>query len=259
MNREEDEVGGETGTPSAPTLKGRVYLVTGAGAGVGRAVSLAFAAAGATVVLLDKEVSRLEALYDEIEQQGHPQPAIFAVDLAGAQPEDYARLAETIEGELGRLDGIVHAAAILGALTPLEQFSPETWEKVLRVNLTAPFLLTQPLLRLLRQAEDPTVTFVSDEVGGRPRAYWGAYGVSKVGLEGLARMLGEETDQARVRVNVVEPGAVRTALQEEAYPAVDPAHWRDPADLAPLFLELAAPTGTPRQGERVGPDDPLFG
>ncbi|MFA9461964.1 SDR family NAD(P)-dependent oxidoreductase [Thiohalorhabdus sp. Cl-TMA] len=246
---------GETGGSQEGALRGRVYLVTGAGSGLGRAVSLAFAAAGATMVLLDKEVAHLEAVYDEIEQAGGPQPAIFAVDLAGAQPEDYSKLAETLEEELGRLDGVVHAAAILGALAPLEHFSPETWDKVLRVNLTAPFLLTQPLLRLLQQGQDPTVTFVSDSVGSEPHAYWGAYGVSKAGEEALARMLGEETEKAGIRVNIVEPGPMRTPLQEEAFPAATPEELPDPAELTQLFLELVAPSGAPAHTRRLTPGD----
>ena len=236
-------------------LTGRVYLVTGAGAGLGRAVSLAFARAGATVVLLDKEMKALEAVYDEIETAGGPQPAIFAADLEGAQPHEFHKLVETLESELGRLDGLVHAAARLGPLMPLATYPPEDWTAVLRVNLTAPYLLTQACLPLLEHAEDPSVTFVSDPVGAEPEAYWGAFAVSKAGLEGLAQVLARETERGAVRVNTVEPGPLRTSLQLEAFPAGDSAAWRDPAEVAPLFLEIVQPAASGVHGRRFGPGD----
>jgi NAD(P)-dependent dehydrogenase (short-subunit alcohol dehydrogenase family) len=228
-----------------------VYLITGAGNGVGRALSLAFAGEGATVVLLDKAVAALEAVYDAIVEEGGAEPAIMALDLEGAQPEDFQKLAEAVESDLGRLDGVIHAAARLGPLSPVEHYTADEWATTLRINLTGPFLLTQPLLPLLAKAPDPTITFVTDAVGAEPQAYWGAYGVSKAGLEAFARILGQETEQAGIRVNTVEPGPVKTGMQQEAFPALDPAGLADPADLAPVFLDLVAPTGNPRNGERL--------
>lgn len=236
-------------------LAGRVYLVTGAAAGLGRAVSLGFAREGAVVVLLDRSMEGLEAVYDEIQAAGGPQAAIFALDLEGAGPEDYTRLAETLETELGRLDGLVHAAGRLGPLTPLDQYPPAEWSGLLQTHLTGPFLLTQACLPVLERAGDPSVTFVSDGVGVEPTAYWGAYAVSKAALEAFARILAEENEGASLRVNTVEPGAIRTALQQDAFPAADPDRRRDPAELLPLFLELAAPAGPPRRGERLSPAD----
>jgi len=253
---EEEHVAEQTSPNTAGTrLQGRVYLITGAANGVGRALSLAFARQGATVVLLDKVVAGLESLYDAIVEEGGPEPAIMALDLEGAQAEDFQKLADAVQSDLGRLDGVVHAAARLGPLSPVADYSPDEWATVLRINLTGPFLLIQPLLGLLGQAPDPSVTFVSDEVGESPGAYWGAYAVSKAGLEAFARLLGEETEQAGIRVNTVVPGPVQTGLYQEAFPAADPAGWTDPADLAPLFLELAAPTGTPAHGRRLGPGE----
>ena len=239
----------------AGRLNGRVYLVTGAANGIGRALSLAFAAEGATVVLLDKVVAGLEAVYDAILEAGGPEPAIMALDLEGAQADDFQKLAEAVESDLGRLDGLVHAAAHLGPLSPVEHYSADEWATTLRVILTGPFLLTQPLLHLLGRAPDPSITFVSDGVGAEPTAYWGAYAVSKAGLEAFAQVLGQETEQQGIRINTVEPGPVQTGLYQEAFPAADPSGWIEPGDLAPLFLELAAPRGAPAHGQRLGPAD----
>jgi NAD(P)-dependent dehydrogenase (short-subunit alcohol dehydrogenase family) len=232
-------------------LAGRVYLVTGAAAGLGRAVSLAFAREGATLVLVDRAMEGLEGVYDEIEAAGGAEPAILGLDLEGAQPEDYGKLAETLESEFGRLDGVVHAAARLGPLTPLEHYPAEDWSGLMRGHLTGPFLLTQACLDLLNRSEDPTVTFVTDWVGAEPTAYWGAYGVSKAALEAFARILAEEHERRPLRVNTVEPGPIRTALQNDAYPAGNPDDRRDPAELTAVFLELVAPTGAARHGERL--------
>lgn len=240
-------------------LAGRVYLITGAADGLGRALSLAFAAEGATVVLLDRSMEGLEAVYDEIEAAGGPQAAIFALDLEGAQPEDYGKLAEALEGEFGRLDGLIHNAARLGSLTPIEHYPAEEWTGLLRGNLTGPFLLTQACLGLLSRSEDPSVTFVTDPAGAEPTAYWGAYAVSKAALEAFAKVLAEENDRRPLRVNTVEPGPIRTALQNDAYPAGNADERRDPAELAPVFLELVAPTGAARHGERLRAEDLLAG
>lgn len=246
-------------SPGGGRLGGRIYLITGAAGGLGRDLSLAFAREGATVVLLDRAMEGLEAVYDEIEAAGGPQPAIFALDLEGAQAEDYGKLAEALEGELAGLDGIVHAAARLGPLTPLEHYPAEDWSGLMRGHVTGPFLLTQACLGLLRSSEDPTVTFVTDRVGAEPTAYWGGYAVSKTALEALGRVLAEENDRGPLRVNTVEPGPIRTALQNDAYPAGNPDERRAPAELAPAFLELVAPTGPARHGHRLHVEDLLSG
>ena len=236
-------------------LDGRTYLITGAAGGLGRDLSLAFAREGATAVLLDRAMEGLEAVYDEIEAAGGPQPAIFALDLEGAQPEDYGKLAEALESELGRLDGIIHAAARLGPLTPLEHYPAEDWAGLMQGHVNGPFLLTQACLDLLRGSRDPTVTFVTDGVGAEPTAYWGAYAVSKAAVEALGRVLAEENDRGPLRVNTIEPGPIRTGLQNDAYPAGNPDERPDPADLAPAFLELVAPTGPAHHGQRLRAED----
>ncbi|MEF8794513.1 SDR family NAD(P)-dependent oxidoreductase [Thiohalorhabdus sp.] len=240
-------------------LAGRVYLITGAAGGLGRALSLVFAREGATVVLLDRSMPDLEAVYDDIEAAGGPEPAIFALDLEGAQAADYGKLAKALEGELGGIDGIIHAAARLGPLTPVEHYPAEEWSGLMRGHVTGPFLLTQACLELLRSSEDPTVTFVTDAVGAEPTAYWGAYAVSKAAVEALARVMAEENDRGVLRVNTIEPGPIRTGLQNEAYPAGSPDDRRDPGELAPAFVELVAPVGRACHGQRVRAKELLIG
>ncbi|MHB1239714.1 MAG: YciK family oxidoreductase [Gammaproteobacteria bacterium] len=223
-------------------LAQRVILVTGAAEGIGRAAARAYAAHGATVVLLDKAVARLETLYDEIEQAGHPQPAIYPMDLAGAQPNHYRELAGALRKQLGRLDGMLHNAAILGVLSPLEHYDAETWFRVMQVNLHAPFLLTHACMPLLRAAPDGSVVFVSDRVGRQGRAYWGAYGASKFGLEGLMQSLADELENERhLRVNSVDPGVVNTRLRNQAYPGEDPGIRAAPESVVPALLYLIGP------------------
>lgn len=224
-------------------LNDRVILVTGAGDGIGKAAAKTYAAHGATVILLGRTISKLEAVYDEIEAAGHPQPAIVPLNLEGALVRDYEEMAMTIEENFGRLDGLLHNAGILGARSPVELYDPDTWNKVMQVNATAPFLLTRALIPLLRQSGDASVIFTSSGVGRQARAYWGAYAVSKFALEGLSQLLADELDDERhnIRVNSLNPGATRTAMRVFAYPAENPSHNPEPAELMPSYLYLMGP------------------
>jgi NAD(P)-dependent dehydrogenase (short-subunit alcohol dehydrogenase family) len=239
-------------TPSAQLLDGRVILVTGASGGFGRALCLACARAGASVILSGRNAGKLDRLYDEIEALGAPQPAIAALDLATATAADYDRLADTIGAEFGRLDGLVHAAALLGDRTPLEQYDVPTWVRVLHVNLTAPFILTQILLPHLRRSADASVIFVSSGVVKQPRAFWGAYGASKAGLEAVRSMLSQELEREQnIRFNSVNPGRMRTAMRAAAYPAEDPNTLPSPADVTGPFLYLLSAEGRHVDGEYI--------
>jgi NAD(P)-dependent dehydrogenase (short-subunit alcohol dehydrogenase family) len=223
-------------------LRGRSLLVTGAGDGIGRAASLSFATHGATVILLGRTQSKLETVYDEIIAAGGPEPAIHCLDLRGAREGDYVTLAETLERELGSLHGLLHNAALLGPRTPIESYSAERWQDVLQVNLTANFLLTKAVLPLMREAQDASILFTSSGVGRRGRAYWGAYAVSKFGVEGLAQILADElANTSNVRVNCVNPGATRTAMRREAYPAEAPRTNPLPEQIMAAYLYLMGP------------------
>jgi NAD(P)-dependent dehydrogenase (short-subunit alcohol dehydrogenase family) len=225
--------------PSADLLAGRTVMITGATGGLGRALSIACARAGASVILAGRNGTKLDRLYDEIEALGAPQPATAALDLATATAADYDRLAETVGQEFGKLDGLVHAAALLGDRTPLEQYDVPTWCRVLHVNLTAPFILTQVLLPNLRKSADASVIFVSSGVVHHPRAFWGAYAVSKTGLEAVRGLLSQELEGERnIRFNSINPGRMRTPMRAAAYPAEDPNTLPGPASVANPFLYL---------------------
>jgi len=233
---------------AADSLRGRVVLVTGATGGLGRTASLAAAAAGATVVLLGRRVRALEAVYDEIEGAGGPMPAIYPMDLAGATPKDYADLAEAVERQCGRLDGLVHAAAHFDTLQPFEQQVPEEWDRALRVNVTAPFLLTRACHALLRRADDAAIVFVLDDRARVGNAFWGGYGVGKHALEGLASIVHEETESTRVRTHAILPGPMRTTLRRAAYYGEDTLAQPDPAMAAEAVAWLLGPDASPLRG-----------
>jgi len=223
-------------------LRDRVILVTGAGSGIGRALAKAAAGLGATVILHGRSVRKLEALYDEIGAAGCPEPAIFPLDLARARGEDYDRLSGAIEEQWGRLDGLVQNAGILGSRTPIEHHDVAEWQRVLHVNLTAPFILCRCLLPLMYKSDDASVIFTSSGVGRRGKAYWGAYAVSKFGIEGLNQVLADELEnKPGIRVNAVNPGPTRTAMRAAAYPAEDPMRLKTPEEILGVYLYLLGP------------------
>lgn len=226
-------------SPADDCLKDKVILVTGAGDGIGRAAALAFAKRGATVILLGRTIEKLEAVYDEIEASGGPTPAIYPLHLRGACAEDYQQLAATLEQEFGKLDGLLHNASELGQRRTIAQTTPDSWNEVIQVNLTAGFLLTQALLPLMAQAEAGSIVFTSSSVGRKGRAFWGAYSVSKFGTEGLMQILAdEEFDLNGTRVNSINPGATNTTMRRTAYPGENPSSNPDPADIMPVYLYL---------------------
>lgn len=222
-------------------LKDRVILVTGAGRGIGEAAAKAYAAHGATVLLLGKNEDNLNEVYDQIEAAGHPQPVVIPFNLETALPHQYDELAATIEAEFGRLDGLLHNAAILGPRTPLEQLSGDNFMRVMQVNVNAMFMLTSTLLPLLKLSEDASVIFTSSSVGRQGRAYWGAYATSKFATEGLMQVLADEVDGTQVRANSVNPGATRTGMRAQAYPGENPTNNPLPEAIIPVYLYLMGP------------------
>ena len=223
-------------------LKERIILVTGAGDGIGRAAALALAGHGATVILLGRTQSKLEAVYDEIKAAGGPEPALAPVDLQVVTAANCEELASLFEKEFGRLDGILHNASMLGDITPLDQYEYGTWDAVIQTNLNAAFYLTRALLPLLQKSEDASLLFTSSSVGRKGRAFWGAYSVSKFATEGLMQVLAEELENtSRIRVNSINPGATRTKMRASAYPAEDPTTLPTAEQIMPAYLFLLGP------------------
>lgn len=219
----------------ADQLNDCVILITGAASGIGASVAQACAEHGATVILLDKQLKGLETVYDQIEHGSGPTPAIYPLDLKGATVPDYQQLADTLRQQFGRLDGLIHCAASLGQLAPVEHQDSKTWLETLHINLTAAHLLTQACLPLLKKQAGSRLIFTTDS--HKDKAYWGAYGIAKAGIEALAGQLHDELEaQGKVGVHCIDPGKVQTELYKRAFPAVDPGGLPRPVDIAPKYI-----------------------
>jgi NAD(P)-dependent dehydrogenase (short-subunit alcohol dehydrogenase family) len=228
--------------PPADLLRGRIILVTGAGDGIGATAAKTFAAHGATVILLGRTITKLEAVYDAIVSAGHPQPAIYPLDMEGATYQHYEDLAATLEKEFGRLDGLLHNAAILGARMMIEQYDLKLWARVMHINLTAPFLLSRACLPLMRNSDDARVVFTSTDVAHTGRAYWGAYAVSKAGADNLMQIMADELEvNTAIRVNSIDPGVVATRIRRLAFPAEDATTLPSTESVMPGYLYLMGP------------------
>lgn len=241
----------------ADLLANRIILVTGAGDGIGRAAALAYARHGATVILLGRTIAKLEKVYDEIEAAGGPQPAIFPLNLEGATAKDYQDMAQTLDAEFGRLDGILHNAGLLGRITPFDHYDPDLWAQVMQVNINGPVWMTQALLPLMEASDDASIILTSSSVGRKGRAYWGAYSVSKFATEGFMEVLAEEFDnRPNVRINTLNPGATLTQMRRTAYPGEDPQSLRTPEDIMPTYLWLMGPDSAGINGEKYDAQPP---
>ncbi|MDO6497216.1 YciK family oxidoreductase [Photobacterium sanguinicancri] len=236
---------------AADSLKDRVILVTGAGDGIGRQAALSYAAHGATVILLGRTVAKLEAVYDEIETLGYPQPAIIPLDLKGATKQNYIDMVETISDQFGRLDGVLHNAGLLGVLSPFDQLDEGSFDDVMQVNVKAQMLLTQAVLPLLKQADDARLVFTTSTVGHVGRAFWGSYAISKFATEGMMQVLADELSNTNVRVNAINPGGTRTGMRAQAFPAEDSSLLKTPLDIMPLYLFLMAPESKDVNGQCI--------
>lgn len=232
----------------ADSLADRVVLVTGAYGGLGSAVAHVAARAGATVILSGRRKRQLEQLYDAMLKQHLPEPVIHPLDMETATPADYEALADGIERDLGRLDGIVHTAVSFTGLTPLAMHKPDHFLRAMHVNVSAPFALTQACLPLLNRADDSAVVFVLDNPELVARAHWGAYGASKAALERLAEILHHENDRGGLRVQAVLPAPMRTALRREAYFGEDTLMHPLPDATAEAIVYLLGKEGASARG-----------
>lgn len=239
-------------TPTDNLLADKIILITGAGAGIGRVVAKTYAQLGATVLLMGKTQEKLESLYDEIEALGLATPAILPMDLGKATFFEMQATAKLIEKEFGRLDGILHNAAILGALTPLEMYDPITFDEVMAVNFTAPFRLTQACFELLEKSVSGSVIFTTSTVGHDLRPFWGAYALSKQGVEGMTTLFTEETkNHTTLRFNAINPKATRTNMRAHAFPGEDPMTLKTPEEILSPYLFLMSDLAVGVKGQVV--------
>ena len=216
-------------------MKDKVFLITGASDGIGKATAIECARQGATVIIHGKTVPKLELLYDEIMQAGYTEPVIYPLDLEKITPEDCETLSDVIGEEFGKLDGLFNNACWLGASSPIQQYDLKLWFRVMQINLNATIMLTQACLPLLNNEESSSIVFTLDE---KNTAYWGAYGVSKAGLRSLMEILADEVENTSINVKGLLPGNVRTNFRTRAFPGEDPATLTNPEDVgrAAAFL-----------------------
>ena len=239
-------VGLPTRAPRA--LDQRVVLVSGAHGGLGSAAAVACARAGATVVLLGRKLPKLNRVYDAVAQAG-AEPLLYPLDLEGASPDDYAELADRLRAELGHLDGVLHCAVEFKGLTPLEHTDPAAFARVVHVNLTAPWWLSQACLPLLRQSQDAALVFALDDLERVSQPYWGAYGIAQHGLAAMVGMLHAELTSSSVRVSALQPGPMRTGLRSRAYADDNDLQAREAADYADACVTLLSSAGAAHRGQ----------
>lgn len=227
-------------------LKNRIALVTGATRGIGHAIAVGLARAGAHVIALGRTQGALESLDDEIFAATGEHATLVPIDLR--QPEGLDPLGAAIHERWGKLDIVVGAAGLLGALTPVGHLDPKAWEQIMAVNLTANWRLIRSMDPLLRASDAGRAIFLSSGVAQKPRAFWGAYAASKAGLEALVAVYADEMETTSVRALCVNPGAMRTKMRAGAYPGEDPLTLPEPAEIAPLIVELARADREPPKG-----------
>ena len=232
-------------------LEGKVVLVTGANRGFGLAITMDLAKAGATVIMLGRDLGSLEYAYDAVVDAGYKEPILYPLDLEGATPENYQELQDNILDQFKKLDGLIHNAAILGTQMPIDQYDIKLWYSTLQINLSAPFMLTQFLIPALMKSDDARILFLSSTVGRKARAYWGAYSVSKFGIEGFAKTLSEELEKTQITVNTINPGKIRTEMRRTAYPAEDASTVPRPEEKSSVIVYLLSNEGSKINGEQL--------
>jgi NAD(P)-dependent dehydrogenase (short-subunit alcohol dehydrogenase family) len=247
------------------TLAHKVILVTGAGAGIGEQIAVDCAKRGAQVILLGRTVGKLERTYDLITEEQEKiqqamgvyyEPAIYPLDLAGANDTDYKELAEIIQKQYKCLDGLVHNAAILGNLSPLKMYVPQQWYKVIQTNLNAVFMLTQACTEILEKSTNASVIFTSTGVAEEPQAFWGAYAISKAASDYFMKIMAiENQDISNIRANSFSPGAVATRMRANAFPGEKPCSIPQTHDIAPYYAQLLSDHTKHINGEIITKED----
>ena len=235
------------------TLANKTILITGASQGLGEQVAKAYAAAGATVILVARHQKRLEKVYDAIVAAGSPEPFAICFDLMSAEEKEFKQFAETIdEATGGKLDGVVHCASYFYALSPLDFQTVSEWVNQYRINTVAPMGLTRALFPLLKQSEDASVIFVGESHGEKPQAYWGGFGASKAALNYLCKVAADEWERFdNLRANVLVPGAINSPQRIKSHPGESKNERKNYEDVLPQFIWWASQESRGRTGEIV--------
>lgn len=220
------------------SLRDKVILITGSGAGIGEQLALGAARAGAIVLLLGRREDALNAVYDQIMSEGLAEPVVIPMDLGTLDEQQANQLSHMIGDAFGRLDGLVHNASLLGKLGPIATANLSEWSQVMTVNAFAPVVLTKALLPLLRESQSASIIFTSSGVGRQARAFWGAYSASKFATEAISGILAAELETDGIRVNCVNPGATNTKMRRAAFPGESPESITSAASLAPAYVFL---------------------
>lgn len=233
-------------------LEDKVILVTGAGDGIGKAAAISYASHGAKVILLGKTLANLENTYDEITTKGYSDPSISLLDLSTADGNDYDDLKNNLAINYKHLDGLLLNASILGDRSPIEDYDISMWVQTLHVNLTAQFILVKTLLPVLHLSNKASVIFTSSGVGKVGKAFWGAYSVSKFGIEGLSQILSNEhSNDKSIRFNCINPGAIETKMRKAAYPLENPMNLLKPEDIMKKYLWLMSDDSSDIFGQSI--------
>lgn len=219
-------------------LSGRTILITGATDGIGKVLAIEFSKLGSNIILLGRNSSKLDKVYDQLDNSLTSQKhLILQADLGLLNNDSAHEILHAIAEEFTSLDGIIHNAAILGTMTTLEDYELSRWDEVLNVNLRAPFLLTKTLKTILETSTLPRIIFTSSGVANMGRAFWGAYSVSKFGLKGLAEIFANELETtSSIKVFNFDPGATQTKMRASARPAENPNSLKTPNDLVNCYL-----------------------
>lgn len=220
------------------SLRDKVILITGSGAGIGEQLALGAARAGAIVLLLGRREDALNAVYDQIMSEGLAEPVVIPMDLGTLDEQQANQLSHMIGDAFGRLDGLVHNASLLGKLGPIATANLSEWSQVMTVNAFAPVVLTKALLPLLRESQSASIIFTSSGVGRQARAFWGAYSASKFATEAISGILAAELETDGIRVNCVNPGATNTKMRRAAFPGESPDSIASAASLVPAYVFL---------------------
>jgi NAD(P)-dependent dehydrogenase (short-subunit alcohol dehydrogenase family) len=219
------------------TLINKTIFLTGACGGLGSSLALALCKAQADVIISDKNPRSLNIMCDKIVEQGGKEPMVVPMDLLGANPNDFIKLANTIEENIGQLDALIHTAAEFSGLSEFSHYEATRWLKEMQINLNSPVFLTQSLLPMLKKSKG-TIIFTDENLDTVSRAYWGAYGASKGALAHFAKTLKDELESTLVKVHSITPPPMKTQLRSKAWPAEDDAHLKTPEQVVEQYLSL---------------------